>query len=65
MKARKLGQNLASVGGGAGHGEVSKNGGELERERKREREIVMVVVFDEIDKEDQRPFIKLMKYMYE
>ena len=65
MKARKLGQNLASVGGGAGHGEDSKNGGELERERKREREIVMVVVFDEIDKEDQRPFIKLMKYMYE
>ena len=55
MKARKLGQNLASVGGGAGHGEDSKNGGELERER--EREIVMVVVFDEIDKEDQRPFI--------
>ena len=38
MKARKLGQNLASVGGGAGHGEVSKNGGELERERERERE---------------------------
>lgn len=35
MKARKLGQNLASVGGGAGHGEVSKNGGELERERER------------------------------
>ena len=62
MKARKLGQNLASVGGGAGHGEDSKNGGELEREREREREreIVMVVVFDEIDKEDQRPFIMLI-----
>lgn len=50
-EVRKLGQNLARGGGGAGHGILSTMAESL---REREREIVE---FDEMDKEEQRRFV--------